>query len=122
MMRFAFLLLVNASAACGTEVSLGVDLEHANLRAVYQTDPASVLVTPGDLDQPYDVLADLDVTVRQRSTFGDLPTREQAALALQQQAGRIGAHAVILVGFGEPGMSWWSYHELRGQGRAVRFR
>jgi hypothetical protein len=109
-------------AACAPEVSLDVDLRYANARAPFQTDPRAVLVVPTDLDHPYDVLSDLEVIVRQRTAFGEKPTRDHAVRALQEQAGRIGAHAVILVSFGEPGMSLWSYNELRGQGRAVRFR
>lgn len=111
-----------ALIACSAEVSHDVDLRHANARAAFQTAPASVLVFEGDVDQAYDVLGDLEVTVRQRSVFGDLPSRDQAIAALREQAGRIGAHAVILVSFGEMGMSGWSYNELQGHGRAVRFR
>lgn len=109
-------------ASCGAEVSHDVDLQYANARAAQQTDPASVMVVAGDVEQPYDVLGDLAVTVRQRSSFGNVPTRDDATRALQEQAGRIGAHAVILASFGELGVSWWSWNELRGHGRAIRFR
>ena len=81
-----------------------------------------MLVYETDIDQPYDVLGDLEVIVRQRSAFSDVPTKEQGIAALRAQAGRIGAHAVVLVEFGKQGTSWWSYNELRGHGRAIRFR
>jgi hypothetical protein len=107
---------------CGAEVTYETDLQHANARVSHQTAPASVLVFDRDVDEPYDVLGDLEVIVRQRSSFGDMPTRDGAVRALQEQAGRIGAHALVMVSFGDVGMSWWSYHELRGHGRAIRFR
>ncbi len=60
--------------------------------------------------------------MRQRGAFGDPPTRAYAEQAMREQAGRMGAHAVILVAYGQIGSSWWSYVELRGHGRAIRFR
>jgi hypothetical protein len=122
MRLVSVVIMLGIGAACAPEISLSVDLQHANLRAPFQTDPGSVLTFAGDVDQPYDVLSDLEIRVRQRSAFGETPTREQATRALQEQAGRIGAHAIILVSFGDMGMSWWSNQELRGQGRAIRFR
>ena len=109
-------------AACAPEVSLGVDLRYAEGRAPRQTVPAQIIVVANDIPEPYYVLADLDVVVRQRSAMGDTPRRDVAVQALREQAARIGAHAVVLTTFGEEGMSFWSYHELRGHGRAVRFR
>jgi len=111
-----------ACTACAPEIWLAPDLRQANLRVAHQTPSAAIALTASDLDQPYDVLADLAVTVRQRGTFGDLPTRGNAEAALREQAGRLGAHAVILVSFGRPGSSWWSYNELRAHGRAIRLR
>src|SRR5262245_31976234 len=108
--------------ACAPEVSLDVDLQYAEGRAAQQTDLRQILVVETDLPQPYYVLADLDVTVRQRSGFGAGPTKALAIRALRAQAARIGAHAVVMTAFGEEGMSLWSNHELRGHGRAVRFR
>lgn len=108
--------------ACAPEVTLDVDLRYAEGRAPRQTDPAHVAVVESDLPQPYHVLADLEVIVRQRSALGGEPQRADAIRALREQAARIGAHAVVLTAFGAQGMSWWSYNELRGHGRAVRFR
>lgn len=111
-----------ACAACAPEVWLAPDLQHANARAAHQTPAAQVTLLSADVDQAYDVLGDLEVVVRKRGTFGDEPTRAIAEAALREQAGRLGAHAVILIGFGEMGSSGWSYSELRGHGRAIRFR
>jgi hypothetical protein len=116
------LLLPVACAACAPEIWLAPDLEQANARAMHQTASGPIALYATDLGQPYDVLGDLQVVVRQRGAFGDGPTHAMAEAALREQAGRLGAHAVILVGFGEIGSSMWSYNELRGHGRAVRFR
>ena len=116
------LMTTLTAGACTPEVWLTPDLQHANGRAARQTAPAQIALLTTDVDQPYDVLGDLDVAVRQRSAFGDPPTRAYAEQAMREQAGRMGAHAVILVGYGQIGSSWWSYVELRGHGRAIRFR
>ena len=120
MMRVAAIAVLAMS--CAPEVSLDVDLKYAEGRAARQTDPRQITVVETDLPEPYYVLADLDVTVRQRSSFGEAPSKALAIHALREQAARIGAHAVVLTAFGDAGMSWWSNHELRGHGRAVRFR
>jgi hypothetical protein len=122
-MRLASLAIVlYLVPACTAEITHDVDLQHANARAALQTYPSSIAVFAGDVEQPYDVLADLEVTVRQRSSFGEMPTPDHVMRALQMQAGKIGAHAIILVAFGELGASLWTWHELRGHGRAIRFR
>jgi len=122
-MRAPVLLLAAvASAACAPEIWLAPDLQHANARVGRQTPGAQIVLLTTDVDQAYDVLADLEVVVRKRGAFGDEPTRAIAEAALRDQAGRLGAHAVILIAFGERGSSSWSYSELRGHGRAIRFR
>jgi hypothetical protein len=116
------LLVAALCAGCSSEASLGANLQYATLRVPYQTSPEAIAVYTTDIDMPYDVLGDVEVTLRQRSAFGEMPTKDKAVRELQQQAGRIGAHAIIMLSFGELGMSWWSYNELKGHGRAVRFR
>jgi hypothetical protein len=121
-MRSLALLLAVACSACAPAVWLYPDLRYANARVTHQTSSAQVDVITTDVDRAYDVLGDLEVIVRQRGAFGELPTRAIGEAALREQAGQLGAHAVILVSFGQMGTSWWSYNELRGHGRAVRFR
>jgi hypothetical protein len=121
-MRALALLALVACAGCAPEVWLDPDLRYANARTAHQTASVQIRLLATDLDQAYDVLGDLEVIVRQRGAFGDLPTRAVAEAALREQAGRLGAHAVILVAFGQQGTSGWSYNELRGHGRAIRFR
>ena len=121
-MRVVIAVLGLVLAACNAEVNRSVDLRYANARVMYQTDPAAVQVYETDIAVPYDVLGDLEVVLRQRNAFSEPPTKELGLAALRAQAGRIGAHAIVLVEFGKQGMSWWSYNELRGHARAVRFR
>jgi hypothetical protein len=116
------LAFVCSLAACGSELSMGVDLKHANARAPFQTPPAAIQILDGDIADPYDVLADLRVTGRQRGALGEIPTREEVTRALQEHSGRLGAHVVIMFSCGDLGSSLWSYHELRCHGRAVRLR
>ena len=121
-MRGLALAAIVACTACAPEVWLAPNLQQANARAAHQTDSTQVALTAADLDQPYAVLADLEVIVRQRGAFGREPTRARVEAVLREQAGRLGAHAVILISYGQPGNSWWSYNELRAHGRAVRVR
>ncbi len=119
-MRWCILAMV--VSGCAPEVLTNVDLTYAVGRAPRQTYPSQIHVLATDIAQPYDVLGDVQVTLQQRGTFGEKPTPELAVEAMRVQAARMGAHAIILVAFGEEGMSWWSYHELRGHARAIRFR
>ncbi len=101
---------------------MGVDLQHANARAQFQTPPDLIRVVETDLIEAYDVLGDIEVVARQRGAFGQVPTREDVVRTLQQRSGRLGAHAVVLFECGQLGSSLWSYNELRCHGRAVRLR
>ncbi len=121
-MRGGALLLAWLAVSCAPEVNLDADLRHANARAQHQTAPDTIPVYAGDVEQPYDVLGDVEVIVRQQSAFGQEPTRDHAVRALREQAGRLGAHAIVMLSFGQPGVSFWSYHELRAHGRAIRYR
>ena len=77
-------------------MSLGVDLQHAEARAPYQTPPELIRVLDTDMVEAYDVLGDLEVTARQRSAFGELPTRDAVIRTLQERSGKLGAHAVVM--------------------------
>lgn len=109
-------------AACAPEIALDADLRYANGRAAFRTEAGAIPLVPGDVSAPYDVLGDVEVIVRQRGAFGELPRAEHAEQGLRKQAARLGADAVVLVSFGVEGMSFWTYHELRAHGRAIRYR
>jgi hypothetical protein len=111
-----------SAMGCAPEVLLDADLQYAGGRAERQTDATRIPLLATDAQAPYEVLGDIQVIVRQRGAFGDPPSRDAAERAIREQAGRLGAHAVVLVAFGQEGSSWWSYHELRGHGRAIRYR
>ncbi|MGZ5968935.1 MAG: hypothetical protein ACXWP4_14785 [Polyangiales bacterium] len=87
-----------------------------------QTDPNAVELLEYEPDAAYVTLADIHVSMRQQGAFGDTPTREHVEAELRERAATLGAHAVILVRYGKAGSSWWSYNELRGSGRAIRYR
>jgi hypothetical protein len=103
-------------------LDVAVDLGCANARAAFQTDPAKVRLLAEPPTTPYDVLGDIEVTAMQRGSFGDPPDREEILTKLRERAALLGADAVIGVRFGEQGMTWRSMNELRGAGRAIRFR
>jgi hypothetical protein len=116
------ILCALALSACAPMLDVAVDLGCANARAVFQTDPAKVRLLAEPPTSPYDVLGDIEVTAMQRGSFGDPPDREEILAKLRERAALLGADAVIGVRFGEQGMTWRSMNELRGAGRAIRFR
>lgn len=84
--------------------------------------PEQVVLTEQDItDRRYVALADISVTVRKWTIFDADPTREKVARALQEKAAELGADAVVLVRYGTVGIGMWSWGQMDGQGRAVRF-
>lgn len=81
-----------------------------------------VLLTENDItDRPYQVLQDLEVTVRKQTLFSPEPTREKVAEKLRRKAAALGADAVILVRYGTVGLGIIGWGELEGRGRAIKF-
>ncbi|MCP4308734.1 MAG: hypothetical protein GY788_28440 [bacterium] len=81
-----------------------------------------IIVTEDDItDRPYRVLADLEVTVSKPGLLDSDPTPEMIDDALKEEAGKLGADAVVLVRYGTVGVGVWSWGELEGRGRAVQF-
>jgi uncharacterized protein YbjQ (UPF0145 family) len=87
--------------------------------AVAIVDPADVLITEGDLKEPYTVIKDIKVTVNKTTVFNADPTKEQVNEKLRKDAAKLGADAVILVRYGTVGVSPMSWGSLSGSGRAV---
>lgn len=119
-MRFGLLAILVTS--CAPSVQLAYDFTHAAARAAHQTDPMAVELHRTEVARPYVVLADIEVTMRQQGSFGEVPDHDLVDEELRVRAGKLGAHAVILVHYGRMGASWWSWHELKGVGRAIRYR
>lgn len=86
------------------------------------TEPAKVQLTESDiLDRPYRTLGELSVTVSKTTIFHPDPTKEMVAERLREEAGKLGADAVVLVRYGTVGVSLMSWGSLDGKGRAVAF-
>lgn len=102
-------------------VDHAVDLRYATARARAQTAPGTVTVTEADLPDAYHVLGDITVRGYRVGAFGQSPTYDSLTEALREEGARLGADAVILVRFGQPGMGTISYTELEARGRAVRY-
>jgi len=85
--------------------------------------PGEFLVTEHDDEHhPYDVVADITVHERQITVFGAVPTHDDIKIRMAEEAAALGADAVVLVRFGRPGMGPFSWNELEGRGRAIRYR
>ena len=89
--------------------------------AVKASDPASISLTEGDSNRRYTSLGDISVTVNKTTVFNKDPTREDVNQKLKEKAAELGADAVILVRYGEGGMSLMSWGSLEGRGRAIKY-
>lgn len=129
-MNRTYLCLLAAFAVlsgCGTRSSESVTpaagaQPAAATAAVKPTDPASIIVTMGDItDRPYRSLGDISVTVSEWAIFDTDPTPAKVDEALREKAAQLGANAVILVRYGTVGVGAFSWGKLDGSGRAVVF-
>jgi hypothetical protein len=84
-------------------------------------NPASILITEGDLKRPYTSLGDIEVTVNKTTIFNKDPTRADIDAALREKAAALGADAVIFARYGTVGISLISWGSLDGRGRAVAY-
>lgn len=90
--------------------------------AVYATDPARIEIFEGDIkDRRYSVLGEIAVTLNKLTAFHPDPTREQAIQRLREEAGKLGADAVINAEIGEVGLGLLTWASRDAKGRAVRF-
>ncbi len=118
------LALALAVQACGTYSTSSVTpaTGAAQISAVPKA-PEQVMVTEKDiLDRRYISLGDISITVRKVTIFDKDPSKELVNKALQEDAAEMGADAVVLVRYGTPGMGVFSYSQLEGAGRAVKFQ
>lgn len=90
--------------------------------AAKPTSPASVQVMEGDATRKYTSLGDITVTVNKTTLFHPNPTRELVAQALKEKAAELGADAVVLVRYGDGGISMLSWGSLEGKGRAIKYQ
>jgi len=116
------LLVVVGLASCAPQAEVKYDFTYAAARATRETDLMGIELRHDEPNRPYVVLGDVEVTLRQQGSFGEIPDEHHVDDELRARAAKLGAHAIILVSYGRRGMGWWSNNELRGSGRAVRYR
>ncbi|RVU39169.1 hypothetical protein EOI86_07935 [Hwanghaeella grinnelliae] len=84
--------------------------------------PEDIIVTDEDItDRAYESLGDITATVNKTTIFNADPTPEMVEVELREKAAELGADAVVLVRYGNAGVSLFSWGSLEGKGRAVRF-
>ena len=118
-------LLAASLTGCATWSTSSVDsksVDTAVSTQVKKTLPSSVVITDKDIpDRKYQSLGDITATVNKTTIFNADPTQEMVNEKLREKASELGADAVILVRYGNGGMSLMSWGSLEGKGRAVNF-
>ena len=118
-------LLAASLTGCATWSTSSVDsksVDTAVSTQVKKTLPSSVVITDKDIpDRKYQSLGDITATVNKTTIFNADPTQEMVNEKLREKASELGADAVILVRYGNGGMSLMSWGSLEGKGRAVKF-
>ena len=118
-------LLAASLTGCATWSTSSVDSKSADTAVSTQakkTPPSSVVITDKDIpDRKYQSLGDITATVNKTTIFNADPTQEMVNEKLREKASELGADAVILVRYGNGGMSLMSWGSLEGKGRAVKF-
>lgn len=111
-------------AGCGTRASSSVEL--APTAGAVESRPqkalTDIVITTEDItDRPYRVIGDIEVTVSKNTIFDSDPTPAKADQELRAEAAQLGADAVILVRYGDVGISLFSWGVLEARGRAVAY-
>ena len=118
-------LLAASLTGCATWSTSSVDSKSADTAVSTQakkTPPSSVVITDKDIpDRKYQSLGDITATANKTTIFNADPTQEMVNEKLREKASELGADAVILVRYGNGGMSLMSWGSLEGKGRAVKF-
>lgn len=117
-------LITSFAAACATWSYSSVDLAPGaqNAKPLPKKAPSEVMVTTGDIvDRPYKVLGEIKVTVNKTTISHDDPTAAQVDQKLREEAGAMGADAVVLVRYGSVGIGFATWGSLEGRGRAVAY-
>lgn len=117
------LLMLSACATWSTSnVKRGDDSKTTVVPKMAQKSPQDIVVIETDIsDRKYKILGDIEATVNKTTIFHSDPTREQVNEELRKEAAKLGADAVILVRYGNVGVSFMSWGALNGKGRAIVF-
>lgn len=113
---------------CATWSTSSVDNSNADIKTTSEAasaqkkTPSQIVITDTDVvDRRYASLGDISVTVNKTTIFHPEPTRELVNDKLREKAAELGADAVILVRYGNGGVSLVSWGSLEGKGRAIKF-
>lgn len=87
-----------------------------------QTMAENIIISKQDINKPYTSLGDITATVNKTTVFNADPTPELVNEKLKKEAAKLGADAVILVRYGNVGVSAFSWGSLEGKGRAIKFK
>lgn len=110
------------SGCASTWSSSHVSNAQAPETSVTPTRASAIIVSENDItDRKYKSLGDITATVNKTTIFNADPTREMVADKLREEAAKLGADAVILVRYGNVGISFMSWGSLEGKGRAIKF-
>ena len=107
-------------SACATWSTSSVERKD-QATAAKPTNAAGITVSEADSNRKYVSLGDISVTVNKTTVFNKDPTRDDVNQKLKEKAAELGADAVILVRYGEGGMSMMSWGSLEGRGRAIKY-
>lgn len=115
-------VLTTGCATWSTTSVDGGDKAIAGVIATTKTPAAQIVLTDQDIvDRKYTVLGDITATVNKTTVFHPSPTREMVNEEFRKKAYEMGSDAVILIRYGEVGVSLMSWGSLEGKGRAVKF-
>ena len=96
--------------------------EASTQEAVSKKEPSQIYLTDQDVvDREYKSLGDITVRVNKTTIFHPNPTRDMVNEKLQKEASELGADAVILIRYGDGGISLMSWGSLEGKGRAIKY-
>lgn len=119
------LMLAISVTGCATWSTSNVDLQGATAgqtTTAAKTPVNAIVVSDADIvGRKYESLGDVTVNVNKTTVFHPNPTQELVNERLKEKAHELGADAVILVRYGQGGISLLSWGSLEGKGRAIRF-
>ena len=107
-------------SACATWSTSSVERKDQAVAAT-PTNAASITVSEADSNRKYVSLGDISVSVNKTTVFNKDPTRDDVNQKLKEKAAELGADAVILVRYGDGGISLMSWGSLEGRGRAIKY-
>ena len=124
---FFALVIAGSLSGCATWSTSSINnkdvsAQESSQSAISKKAPSQIYLTDQDVvDRPYKSLGDITVTVNKTTIFHPNPTREMVNEKLQKEASELGADAVILIRYGDGGISLMSWGSLEGKGRAIKY-